>query len=176
MTETFEKAAQETAAFQKLCMESISNAMQAAFKFTPDSAPPEILRQIRTGIFQALADSWDDFMRSPQFLEGMRQWMENAIAFRKVTNEFMGRVRNELQSPSRSDIDTVMLAVRHMEKRLLDRLDEISGQMSQPKDHRRKAPRIERPKGGKSGRGQKPSVANHHPPAQTKGGTHEHAV
>ncbi len=137
MTEPFEKAAQEAAAFQKLCMETMSNAMQAAFKFTPDSAPPEVLRQIRSGIFRALADSWDEFMRSPQFLEGMRQLMENAIAFRKATNEFMGRARNEMQAPSRSDIDTVMLAVRHMEKRLLDRLDEISRQMSKPNVNRR---------------------------------------
>jgi hypothetical protein len=138
MTETYEKAAQETAAFQKMCMESISKAMQAAFTFSPDSAPPDLLRQIRAGIFQALAQSWEEFMRSPQFLEGMRQWMENAIAFRKMTNDFMGRVRNELQSPSRSDIDTVMLAVRHMEKRLLDRLDEIAGQRAQPNATARK--------------------------------------
>lgn len=130
MTETFEKAGQEAVAFQKMCLESMSKAMQAAFKLTPDSAPPEVLRQIRAGIFQALADSWDEFMRSPQFLEGMRQWMENAIAFRKMTNEFMGRARNEMQAPSRSDIDTVMLAVRHMEKRLLDRLDEIGKEVA----------------------------------------------
>src|SRR5258708_8711807 len=113
MTEPFEKAAQEAAAFQKLCMETMSNAMQAAFKFTPDSAPPEVLRQIRSGIFRALADSWDEFMRSPQFLEGMRQWMENAIAFRKMTNEFMGPPPHNIQAPSPTDIDTDPLALLH---------------------------------------------------------------
>ncbi len=131
MTEPFEKAGQNAAAFQKLCLETFSKAMQAAFKFTPDSAPPEILRQVRAGIFQTLAESWDEFLRSPQFLEGMRQWMDNAVAFRKLTNEFMARARNDLQAPSRSDIDTVMLAVRHMEKRLLDRLDQLSGQLAE---------------------------------------------
>jgi hypothetical protein len=59
--------------------------------------------------------------------------MENAVAFRKLTNEFMARVRNEMQSPSRDDIDTVMLTVRHMEKRLLDRMDELSQQLEQLK-------------------------------------------
>jgi uncharacterized protein (DUF2267 family) len=130
MTDTFEKAGQEAAALQKLWMENFTKAVQGAFNFSPDSAPPEMLRQIRAGIFQTLAQSWDEFMRSPQFLDGMRQWMENAVTFRKVSSEFMGRIRNDMQAPSRSDIDTVMLTVRHMEKRLLDRLDELSAQIS----------------------------------------------
>lgn len=125
-----EKSAQEAAAFQKIWMETMSKMLQASFTFSPNSPPPEVLRQIRSGIFQALAESWDEFMRSPQFLEGMRQWMENAIAFRKVSNDFMARVRNETQAPSRGDMDSIMLAVRHMEKRLLDRVDELSAQLA----------------------------------------------
>ena len=70
-------------------------------------------------------------MRSPQFLEGIKQWMDNAINFRKLSNDFMARVRNELQAPSREDIDTVMLSVRHMEKRLLDRVEELSAQIEE---------------------------------------------
>src|SRR5438874_566536 len=127
---SFDKAAQEAAAFQKMYLESISKTLQAAFKFTPETAPPEVLQQIRAGIFQALAESWEQFMRSEQFLEGMRQWMDNAISFRSLTNEFLGRLRNEGQAPSRSDIDTVLLAVRHMEKRLLDRIEELSVELT----------------------------------------------
>lgn len=145
MTESFEKAGQEAAAFQKLCLETFSKAMQAAFKFTPESPPPEILRQIRAGIFQSLAESWDEFLRSPQFLDGMRQWMDNAISFRKITNEFMARARNDLQAPSRSDIDTVLLAVRHMEKRVLDRLDQMSAQIADLGGKNGKAPLRRRP-------------------------------
>ena len=130
MNESFEKASQEAAAFQKIWTESVSKTMLAAFKFTPDSMPPDILRQIRSGILQSLGESWNEFMRSPQFLDGMRQWTENAISFRKMSNEFLGQVRNDLQAPSRTDIDTVMLSVRHMEKRLLDRIDELSAQIT----------------------------------------------
>jgi hypothetical protein len=129
MTDSFEKAGQEALAFQKMWTESLSKSVQTAFKFTPDAAPPEVVRQIRAGILQTLAESWDEFMRSPQFLEGMRQWMENAVAFRKISNEFLGRARHELQATSRTDIDTVMLAMRHMEKRLLDRLEDLSRQI-----------------------------------------------
>jgi hypothetical protein len=139
MNENFEKTVGEAAAFQKIWMETMSKMMQAAFTFTPNSPPPEVIRQIRGGIFQALAQSWEEFIRSPQFLEGMKQWMDNAIAFRKMTNDFMGKVRNEMQSPSRADIDTVMLTVRHMEKRLLDRMEELSSQVNELNERARNA-------------------------------------
>lgn len=130
MDQDFEKTADQAAAFQKLWVDSASKIMQAAFTISPNSPPPEIVRQIRAGIFQALASSWEEFMRSPQFLESMKQWMENAITFRKMTTDFMARVRNEMQAPSREDIDTIMLNIRHLEKRLLDRLDELEAQVS----------------------------------------------
>jgi hypothetical protein len=131
MNEHFDKNAEEAAAFQKIWAETMSRLMQAAFTFSPNSPPPEVMGQIRSGIFQALAESWEQFMRSPQFLEGMKQWMENAIAFRKMTNNFMGRVRNEMQAPSRGDIDSIMLTVRHMETRLLDRVEQLAAQVAQ---------------------------------------------
>ena len=88
-------------------------------------------------------------MRSPQFLEGMKQCMENAVAFRKMTNEVMGRMRNEMQAPSRNDVDTIMLSVRHLEQRILARLDELSQQIDGRKKEatpNRKRARRARPK------------------------------
>ena len=140
MSEDFEKTAEQTAAFQKIWMDSMSKVMQSAFTLSPNSPPPEVLRQIRSGIFQALAQSWDEFMRSPQFLEGMKQWMDNAVNFRKMSNDFMAKVRNEMQAPSRDDIDTVMLTVRHMEKRLLDRVEDLAAQISQLTERLSKGP------------------------------------
>jgi hypothetical protein len=134
MNQEFEKTAEQAAAFQKIWVDSASKIMQAAFTVTPNSPPPEVLRQIRSGIFQVLADSWDEFMRSPQFLEGMKQWMESAINFRKISNDFLSKVRNEMQSPSRDDVDTLMVNIHHIEKRLLDRLDELSVEVKQLKE------------------------------------------
>lgn len=129
MESNSEQSAESGAAFQRIWTETATKLFQASLASTPYPPPPEVLRQIRSGIFQALAQSWEEFMRSPQFLENMRQWMDNAISFRKMTTEFMGRVRNEVQAPSREDLETVRLQVRHMEKRLLDRLDELATQL-----------------------------------------------
>ena len=131
MTNDFEKTAEQTAAYQKIWAETWSKLMQSAFTMAPDSAPPEVLRQIRSGIFQALAQSWEEFMRSPEFLERMKQWMDSAITFRKMTNDFLAKARSDLQAPSREDLDNVMLSVRHMEKRLLDRMEELAKQIEQ---------------------------------------------
>src|SRR5438034_13607 len=111
----FEKTVDQASAFQKIWTDSMSKMMQSAFTCGPNSPPPEILREIRSGIFQALAQSWEEFMRSPQFVEGMKQWMDSAINFRKMSNDFMAKVRNEMQAPSREDMDSIMLSVRHME-------------------------------------------------------------
>ena len=131
MSDNFEKTTEQAAAFQKIWMESMSKIMQTAFTFGNNSPPPDVLKQIRSGIFQALAQSWEEFMRSPEFLESMKQWMDSAINFRKMTNDFMAKVRNEIQAPSRDDIDTVMLTVRHMEKRLLDRVEDLAEKIAQ---------------------------------------------
>jgi hypothetical protein len=159
MDENFQKAADEAVAFQKIWMETMSRLMQAAFTFSPNSPPPEIMRQIRSGIFQALATSWDEFMRSPQFLEGMRQWMENAISFRRMTNDFLARARNEMQTPSKGDIDTIMLTVRHMEKRLLDRVEELATQVNEL---------TQRVPGGRAGRATKSTAAAKRKPRRAK--------
>jgi hypothetical protein len=65
----------------------------------------EFIRQMRSGIFQALGQSWEHFLRSPQFMEGMKQWMDNAMAFRKMSSDFFTKVRHETQTTSREDID-----------------------------------------------------------------------
>ena len=126
MTEDFSKATEQMGAFQKIWTESITQLMQTALTTTPNSAPPEVLREMRSGILKSLARSWDEFLRSPQFLDVMRQWMDSTITFRKMSNEWMARMRNDLQAPSRDDIDTIMLSVRHMEQRLLDRVEDLS--------------------------------------------------
>jgi hypothetical protein len=132
MSDQTDNVNEQSAAFQKIWQESMSKLMQAAFTFTPNAAPPELLRQIRNGILQALAETWNEFLRSPQFQQGMKHWMDSAVAFRKMSNDFMGKVRREMQAPTRDDMDAIMLSVRHMETRILDRVEELAKQISEP--------------------------------------------
>ena len=45
---------EQWAAFQQIWGETFSKMMQLGFTFSPESAPPEFMRQMRSGIFQAL--------------------------------------------------------------------------------------------------------------------------
>jgi hypothetical protein len=131
MSEKTQNPFEQAAAFQKIWSETFGKMAQAAFAFSPDSAPPEMMRQLRSSIFEAMAKSWEEFMRSPQFLEGAKKMMDNAIAFRKLTNDFLTRAHREMQSTARSDIDTVLLAMRHLEARVVDRVDDLAEELSE---------------------------------------------
>lgn len=156
MNEQSQDFAEQGTVFQKIWLESMSKLMQAAFTFSPNSTPPELLREIRNSILQALGESWNEFLRSPQFQQQMKEWMDNAVAFRQMSSDFMAKVRKEMQAPSRDDIDAVLLNVRHLETRLLDRLEILSKQVEELKQRegagtaasapRRKASRPRKPR------------------------------
>lgn len=123
--------AEQGAAFQKVWLESMSKLMQTAFTFSPNSTPPELLRDIREGILKALGESWNEFLRSPQFQQNMKQWMDQGMAFRKLSNDFMAGVRREMEAPSRDDIEAIQSNLRHLETRILDRLEVLSKQIQE---------------------------------------------
>lgn len=125
-SEHSDKTAEQWAAFQKIWTDTFAKMMQLGFTYSPEAAPPEFLRQIRSGIFEAMAQAWDQFLRSPQFLETNKQWMEQAVKFRKMTNDFFAKARHETQGTARRDVDGVLLALQKLEARILDRIDELA--------------------------------------------------
>jgi hypothetical protein len=126
----FEHTAEQWAAFERIWGETFSKLFQAGMTFNPEAAPPEFLRQMRTGIFQALAQAWDQYLRSPQFMEATKQWMDGAMAFRRMSNEFFAKVHRDTQSVSREDVDAILVALRHLETRVLDQTEALSAQIA----------------------------------------------
>lgn len=134
-----EKAADQISAFQKIWTDTFAKLMQSAILPGQPFPPPEMARHMRGAVFDALTQSWDEFMRSPQFLQTMKQWMDQAIKFRKMSNDFMSKVRTELQAPTRDDVEAVAFAVRGIEKRmeaLSNELSEIKSAVSGQKKPR----------------------------------------
>lgn len=95
----------------------------------PDSS--ESARQMQRMLFEAMAKYADDFMRSPQFLEAMKQSLDNALAFRHQINEFLTHALHSAQSPSRSDVDELVALVRNVEERILDRVEAMERRLDQ---------------------------------------------
>lgn len=129
-----DKGAEMAQLFTRAWMNMASQMMTAGLSFSPDSPPPEAARQVRSAMFDAMGRCYDEFVRSPQFLESMRQAVDSAVLMRKQFNDFLTRVHHETQGTSRSDIDNLMVTLRHMESRLLDRIEELSGELQAVKD------------------------------------------
>ena len=91
----------------------------------PNTPPPEAARQFRSAAFRAMSEQADQFMRSPQFLEYVKQSLNAAIRGREQLNEFLTRMHHEVQSVARQDIDTVLCGIHQLESRVVERLEEI---------------------------------------------------
>jgi len=130
MSDTPNQNPEPAAAFAKMWSDSCSRLMQAAMSYSPETAPPELLRQIRGGLMQALTQSWQEYLRSPQFLEGMKQMMDQAVAFRKFSAEVLTKTRHATEGVAHDDIQSLRAVLSQMESRLARQMDALSAQIS----------------------------------------------
>src|SRR5262249_48362273 len=102
-----------------------------ALTSSPATAPPEILRQVRSSLFQALAQCWDQVLRSPEFLECLKPVMDNSAAFQKASTDLLAKVRHEWGGVTREDCESLVDAVSRLEKRVFDGFGTLSRQVEQ---------------------------------------------
>ena len=111
--------------FTKFWTDCVARMSGSSFTQSPPQLSEDALQQMRRAFFDAWAHHCDEFLRSPVFLDGMKKALDGALAFREQLNEFMTRALHEAQAPARNDTDSIMLVLRSMEERVLDRLDRL---------------------------------------------------
>lgn len=116
----------QTAAFTRLWTDMMNKMWGAGMSWQPMQPPPDAARAMRGSLFQAMSQSLEEFMRSPMILDWMKQSMDVSTTWRKQWNELMTRMRHEVQGTASEDIDSLMLTMRHLESRVLERLDELA--------------------------------------------------
>src|SRR3954453_18065235 len=97
----------------------------------PAAGPPEAARRVRGAVFQALGESADQYMRSPQFLAMTKQSLDGAIALRKQWTEFFPQFLHAGEAVARRDVGDVMQSLRQVESRVVDRLEDVCGQLDE---------------------------------------------
>ena len=108
--------------FVELWTEMATKMAAAGMAVSPESSPPQAAREARAAIFQTMSKHAEEAMRSPQFLEMMKQSLDGSLQFREQLNDFLTRLRHELQGVARQDIDSVLAGIHQLERRVLDRL------------------------------------------------------
>lgn len=110
---------------QKLWSDTVSGMVDAWSNNLPQSGTPADMKNLRGGMLKAISKSWEEFMRTPQFMEMMTSSLNAAMSMHGMTKDGLNRAHQGLQTPSKDDIESVLLAVRHIERRILDRIDDF---------------------------------------------------
>ena len=123
MSDNINNGFEQAAAFQKLWMDSFADMASVWSQFSPGSPPSDEMRKMRGGMLKVLAETWDEYMRTPQFMELMKASLSGALDLKRMARAGMNRAHEQFENPSKEDIDGVLMAIRHVERRLLDRLE-----------------------------------------------------
>jgi uncharacterized protein YdcH (DUF465 family) len=130
MNDNMNKGFDQVAAFQKLWTDSFANMTSVWSEYSPGAPPSDEMRKMRGGMLKVLAETWDDYMRTPQFMEMMKASLNGALDLKRMARDGMNRVHEQFETPSKEDIDGVLLAIRHVEGRLLDRLEGLDDRVA----------------------------------------------
>jgi len=60
----------------------------------------------------------------------MKASLDGALDLKRLARDGMNRVHEQLEQPSKNDIDDVLMAIRHVERRLLDRLEGLDDRVA----------------------------------------------
>ena len=129
MSDNMDKAVDQAAVYQKLWTDSLANMAGVWSEFSPGSPPAGEMRKMRGGMLKVLGETWDDYMRTPQFMEMMKASLNGALDLKRMARDGMNRAHEQFETPSKEDLDGVLMAIRHVERRLLDRLDGLVEQV-----------------------------------------------
>ena len=115
----------------KIWLDFASKMGTSGAAFSPEAGPPEAARQVRGAVFDSMTQYADQFLRSPQYLELMKQSLDASITFRKQMNDFLTSLHHGAQGIARQDVDSLVLAVRQVERRTLDRLEAVTERLDE---------------------------------------------
>jgi len=112
--------------FTQFWGEMVSRMSGVGLPAAPPADPGPAMKQMQRVFLEALAKYCDEFMRSPQFLEAMKQNMENAMTFRRQVDQFLTQALHGAQAPARGDVEELVALVRNVEERVLARVEELN--------------------------------------------------
>jgi hypothetical protein len=115
----------------RMWLDFVTRMTSAATTAVAESVPADAAKHMRDSYLQALGQYTEDFMRSPQFLEMVKQSTDAAINLRQQSNDMLAQAQHAVGGVARPDVDSILQSVRRCETRVLDRIDELSTRVDQ---------------------------------------------
>ena len=112
--------------FSRFWLDLMSKMSGAPFAPTAAQMQDDTMKRMRQAFFDAWAKHCDEFLRSEAFLDVLKKSMDSALAFKQELNEFLTKALHDQQMPARSDTDSILVVLRSMEDRVLERIDRLS--------------------------------------------------
>ncbi len=92
----------------------------------PAAPTPDAIKQMQRIFFDAYAKYADEFMRSPQFLEALKQSMDGALTFKRQMDAFLAGSLKAGQMPSQAEWVASATNLAQTQNKILQRLEQLS--------------------------------------------------
>jgi DNA repair exonuclease SbcCD ATPase subunit len=112
--------------WMRLWLNMTAEAMESCQGWAGATASPDTVRQARNNLFNTWSEAWEKQLRSPFFLTAAKEALSGGAEVRKQMQQFLDQINRELRLAGRPELDQLTAAVRRLEQRLSDRLDEMS--------------------------------------------------
>jgi len=112
--------------FSKFWSDAMSRMAGAGVPNPFQSTNDDVMKQMRRAFFDSWAKSCEEFMGSEAFLVSMKKSMDDGLVFKQQINEFMTKALHGASMPSRQDMDSILQALKSMESRVLESVEEVT--------------------------------------------------
>ena len=116
--------------FAKMWTEFMTNMAKQGMAFGTEGPSPGAAKAYRDAMLQMMSEWCEQYMRSPEFIEMMKESMSASIELRRQMNEFLGKAQHEFQGTSRQDVDLLMAGIQRLENRLTDAFERLDQRIS----------------------------------------------
>jgi ElaB/YqjD/DUF883 family membrane-anchored ribosome-binding protein len=117
---------QGPASWAQLWSEFNSKLIEAGAAMAGAATPPEAARQWRSALLGTWAESWDRFLRSPEFRQWTQQSLSAGLQTQTQINQWAAQMQSLLQGVGQQDLEELHRALRRMERRLDDSIRQLS--------------------------------------------------
>lgn len=126
----FDGFQQQSDPFTKFWTEFMANSPMAGMMPPSAGAREDMMKKMRAAFFQSWGKYCEDFMASEQFLQLMKQQMDNALTMRSQINDFLAKAADQSPMAAKSDTEAIVLAIKSMDQRVGKQLAELSQRVS----------------------------------------------